>query len=583
VEKMNKKFSVFLMFVGSVLLYLPAMAKELSLSMPDTTIYLGGDIVTMEKDQPTAEAVVTDQSGRILFVGSKASALATYPTSNEFNLDGKTLMPGFIEQHLHPVLGALTLSIPVIAPEEWRLPHKTWPAVLGYNDYMKALSKVEESMGGNQDILWTWGYNQFFHGFISRSKLDGISTKRPIAVWHRSAHEFYLNSAMIAHLGITQEDINKAGPAIAKQIDLEKGHFYEGGFMVYLLPKVFPELANEQRMRQGLQQMVEMLHMRGVTAFSEPGAYIPPNAESIYLEVLGSDNTPMYSFFVPESKLPYYREGKNGVEKAVVDSTTIFPNKGKVRFMKGQVKVLLDGAIISQLMQMKDGYLDGHHGEWIQSPEEVEEITKIFWEKDYQIHVHVNGDLGVETLINIVKKRQDEYPREDHRFTIVHFANSTDEQVRQLKELGAIISINPYYVTGFGEAFSRVGLGKKRAESMVRSASIEKEGMHISLHSDMPMGPADPLYLAWSAATRHTLSGHVLRSDLALSRDAALRGITIEAAYSWQMEKILGSIKVGKIANFTILEENPYKVELDALKNIQVYGTVFEGKLFPVE
>jgi predicted amidohydrolase YtcJ len=182
-----------------------------------------------------------------------------------------------------------------------------------------------------------------------------------------------------------------------------------------------------------------------------------------------------------------------------------------------------------------------------------------------------------------MKRRQAEYPREDHRFTIVHFANSTDEQVKQLKELGAIISVNPYYVTGFGQRFGEVGLGEERAHAMVRLATIEKEGIPVSLHSDMPMAPSDPLLLAWSAVTRQTNEGKVLRPDLALSLDAALRGITIEPAYSWGMEDTLGSIEVGKKANFTILEQDPYKVDVNQLKDISIYATVFESKLFPID
>ncbi len=353
--------------------------------------------------------------------------------------------------------------------------------------------------------------------------------------------------------------------------------------MIYLLPRIYKDLGSEARFRAGLEQMVVMLHEKGVTAYNEPGAFIPEDMVELYKEILGSEETPMYSFFTPESKTPYFMKGKDGVVEAVEEITKTFPDEGKVRFFKNQVKLLFDGAIISQLMMMKDGYLDGHHGEWIQTPQEVEDITKSFWEKDYQILVHVNGDEGVEQLIEVLQRRQAEYPREDHRFTIVHFANSTDKQVKQLKDLGAIISVNPYYVTGFGERFGEVGLGEDRAHAMVRLATIEKENIPVSLHSDMPMAPADPLLLAWSAATRQTNSGKVLREDLALSREAALKGITIEAAYSWGMEDTLGSIEVGKIANFTVLEQDPYKVDINKLKDIPIYATVFESKLFPID
>ncbi len=549
----------------------------------NTSVFYNGTIITMETNQPSAEAVVTGDDGLILFVGEEKEAFTKFPKAKKIDLENKVLMPGLIEQHLHPFLGALTLTIPVIAPEEWILPNKIWPAVTNHAGYMKTLIDLEKSMEDPNEILWTWGYNNFFHGALSREELDAISLTRPIAVWHRSAHEFYLNTAFIEKFNLRQEDIDSMGEEVMAQSNLEKGHFFEGGALLYLLPRIFPQLGNKERFSKGLKQMITMLHQNGVTAYSEPGAFIPLNMIETYMEILGSKDTPMYSFFVPESKTPYYLKGKEGVLDEVEKSTKIFPLEGKVRFLDKQVKILFDGAIISQLMQMKDGYEDGHHGQWIQNPEETDILTKIFWENDYQIIVHVNGDLGVEEIINILEKRQAEYLREDHRFSIVHFANSTDEQIKRLKELGAHISVNPYYVTGFGEKFGEVGLGKERAHSMVRLATIEKENIPLSLHSDMPMAPSAPLFLAWSAVTRKTNEDTILRPDLALSLDAALRAITIDAAYSWQMEDSLGSIKVGKIANFTILEENPYEVDIYKLKDIAIYGTVFEGTLFPIK
>ena len=547
-----------------------------------STLFYGGTIITMEEQQPRAEAVVADAQGKIAFVGDRETALRQYPAAGPLDLQGRILMPGFIEQHLHPFLGALTLTIAVIAPEAWELPDKTWPAVVGATEYLAALRAAEQGMQDEGEILWSWGFNQYYHGALSRELLDTVSSTRPIAVWHRSAHEFYLNTPFIERFGIDQAGIDAVGPEVAAQIDLARGHFWETGALLFLLPIIFPELGNPQRFRAGLIQMVEMLHRRGVTAYAEPGAFIPEAMVPMFQEILGADSTPMYSFFIPESKTPFHQYGEEGVLEAVERTTGMFPKDGKVRFLEKQVKILFDGAIISQLMQMKDGYLDGHHGEWIQKPEEVEAITSIFWKAGYQIHVHVNGDLGLETLIAILQKRMQEHPREDHRTTIVHFANSTDEQIRQLRELDVIISANPYYVTGFGQKFGEVGLGEERAHAMVRLGTAEKAGLSISLHSDMPMAPSDPLFLVWSAVTRHTNEGTTLRPDLALSREAALRAITIDAAYSWRMEESLGSIKMGKIANFTILEQNPYEVELDELEDIPVFATVFEGKMFPV-
>ncbi|QBY05031.1 amidohydrolase [Thalassotalea sp. HSM 43] len=549
---------------------------------PTSTIIYGGEIITMEKQQPSVEAVVVSES-KIVFAGSLNDANKQHPSASSFDLKGKVLMPGFIEQHMHPFLGALTLQMVVIAPEPWQLPDKTWPAAKDEKDYITKLKAAEKALKDPSQILWSWGFNNFFHGQLSREKLDQISSTRPIVVWHRSCHEFYFNSAAVKLFGLKQADIDASGADVAAQSDLDKGHFYEAGAMVYLLPRVFPKMATPERMKAGLLQMREMLHQNGITAYMEPGAFIAPGTEQLYMDILGSEQTPFYSFFIPETKTPLLQYGADGMLAGMEEIKSIFPQDGKVRFLDKQVKILADGAIISQLMKMKDGYLDGHKGEWIQPPEEMETISKVFWEAGYQIHVHVNGDEGLEEVLDMFARRMKSFPREDHRGVIIHFANSTPEQVKRIKQLGLIVSANPYYVTGFAEKFAQVGLGKERAYHMVRLAPLEDQGTSISLHSDLPMAPADPLYLAWSAVTRQTLSFNPIQPELALSVDAAIRAITIEAAFSWGMEDTLGSIKTGKIANFTLIDQNPYTVKPSTIKDINVEGTFFQGKYFPIE
>ncbi|MCK7475912.1 MAG: amidohydrolase family protein [Rhodopseudomonas palustris] len=104
-------------------------------------------------------------------------------------------------------------------------------------------------------------------------------------------------------------------------------------------------------------------------------------------------------------------------------------------FFDKQIKLFADGAIISQLMQMKDGYLDGHKGEWIIPPDQLEQRMRLFWNAGYQIHIHVNGDLGLEVLLGIIEKLMTENPRQDHRTVIVHFANSSEDQVARIARL----------------------------------------------------------------------------------------------------------------------------------------------------
>jgi predicted amidohydrolase YtcJ len=271
-------------------------------------------------------------------------------------------------------------------------------------------------------------------------------------------------------------------------------------------------------------------------------------------------------------------ESISATEKMVALAPT-----GKVSFLSNQIKLFADGAIVSQLMQMKEGYTDGHKGEWIATPQEIRAATKLYWDAGYQIHIHQNGDLGLEVVLDALDRCMRETPRYDHRTVLVHFANSTEDQVARVARLGAIVSANPYYVTAFADRYSQMGLGPQRAYQMVRLGSLVRRNVPISLHSDLPIGPARPLFNAWCAVNRTTTSGRIAGEDQRISVQQALRAITIDAAYSWRMEQEMGSIAPGKLANFTVLDEDPLAVDPMKLKDIPIWGTVFEGRVYPIK
>jgi predicted amidohydrolase YtcJ len=173
-------------------------------------------------------------------------------------------------------------------------------------------------------------------------------------------------------------------------------------------------------------------------------------------------------------------------------------------------------------------------------------------------------------------------PRHDHRTLAIHLAVSRKDQVDRMKRLGVIVSANPYYVRALADAYAQKGLGPERADTMVRLGDIERAGVSYSLHSDMPMAPGQPLFLMHCAVNRTTESGRVAAPDQRASRLAALQGITLNAAHSLRMEAEIGSIVPGKLANFSILEENPLTVDAARIKDIAVWGTVHEGRVLPV-
>ena len=548
------------------------------------TIYTAKKFITMERRVPTATAVAVSGK-RIFAVGSLAqvkSALGDRPYKIDDTFKTKVVLPGFIEQHLHTLLGALTLTVEVIAPEDWVLPGKTFKAANSQAEYRERLKTAEARLKEPNEWLLSWGYQSLWHGKLDRDALDTISTTRPIAIWHRSAHEFYLNSAALKTLGITEEMVAGKGHA-SEQVNWKEGHFWESGITLIATPllRVF---ATPERLSFGIKQLVAYLHANGVTAYNEPGAIYTPEMWTLYEQILGAPETPLYSTYLANGFSILGRVGYDKAIDATEQQIAVAPEGSgkKLMFFSKQVKLFADGAIISQLMQMKDGYTDGHKGEWIMLPEQLEKGVKLYWDAGYQIHIHVNGDLGLETVLNVLERRMRENPRIDHRLVISHFANSTEAQVARIKRLGAIVSANPYYPVAFADKYGQFGLGPKRADAMVRARSVVKNNIPLSYHSDLPMAPSNPLYLAWCGVNRITSSGRVAAPEQRITVDQALRAITIEAAYAWRKEDQIGSIASGKIANFTVLEKDPYTVAPAKLKDIAVWGTVFEGRVFPV-
>ena len=165
----------------------------------------------------------------------------------------------------------------------------------------------------------------------------------------------------------------------------------------------------------------------------------------------------------------------------------------------------------------------------------------------------------------------------------MHFANSTEEQVDRIARLGAIVSANPYYPVGFADKYGEWGLGPERADTMVRSASVLRRGIPLSFHSDLPMCPADPMRMMSYAVNRVTPSGRVAGPEQRINLHEALRAVTIEAARSWRRENDLGSIEVGKLANMTVLDEDPYDADESRIGDIPIRTTVFEGRVFEVD
>jgi predicted amidohydrolase YtcJ len=486
-----------------------------------------------------------------------------------------------VAQHDHPVLAALTMSSEILSIEDWVLPGRTVPAVKDKKDFMERLGQAVKASPDSDATLLTWGYHPAFYGSLTKAELDKISTTRPIIVWGRSCHEMFFNSRTMQRAGITDAVFESFSASAKKQSDIGKGHFWEQG-MFAVLPRIASFAASPQRLQAGLELSRDYMHAKGITIGNEPGGILAKPVQDGVNAVFSSPDMPFrWSFMV---------DGKTMVAKYADDQQVIEESEklaswygGMTSLAPKQAKLFADGAIYSQLMQVRQPFLDGHKGEWMMDEAIFQRGFRIYWDAGYQIHIHVNGDAGLDRVLDALEANLRRNPRYDHRTVLVHFAVSAPDQVARIKALGAIVSGNPYYVTALADQYAKVGLGPQRAAEMVRLGDVTRAGIPWSLHSDMPMAPCDPLFLMWCAVNRVTGSGRVAGPEQRISVEQALRGVTIEAAYSLKLEDEIGTITPGKRGNFTILSDNPLTVDPMKIRDISVWGTVMEGRVLPAD
>ena len=540
-------------------------------------IFIAKDIITLNKNNDSVEAIAT-QGSKIIKVGSKEELTSIYPDATLISdYEKAIIVPGFIEHHIHPFLAAVTMNSEILAIEDWQLPSKTSIGVRDRSSYLVNLSKIEENHPENQSLI-SWGFHHYFHGKLTRHDLDNISSTRPIIVIHRSFHEFILNTPAMDLLGINknvftnlEEDEHLA--------NFEDGHFSERGAII-VLPALMQVLAAPKELIKGLQKTKKYLHSNGITVIGNPGSMYNKDLQAAKNLIFGNIDSPFESYFFPSALNLSEQFEIHEVLDAAKDQTKW--GLGKLNYLPKHIKLFADGAMYSQNMVMRDGYLDNHKGSWLMNLETFENLFRIFWDDGYQIHIHQNGDAALDRILLTLEKNLARRPRADHRTTVVHFGYSAKDQLKKMKELGVVVSANPYYVTALSDLYSRKGVGYKRSQEMVRLGDAIEAGIKVTLHSDMPMAPASPLMLMHAAVNRDNFAGKVAGPNQRITKIEALKAVTINAAYILRLEKLYGSIEVDKYANFTILDKNPLKIKNNEIKNIQILGTVLKGDSHPL-
>lgn len=546
--------------------------------MSPMTVFTARLVRTMEPSMPTAEAVAV-RDGQIVEVGSLETMrpwLSAYDHEIDDTFRDHVIMPGFIDPHLHPSMAAVLLPMHFTTAVEWDLPWGDVGAVRSREELLERIIELDAELELGEP-LFAWGHHPIWHGDIDRVTLNEISANRPIVVWHRGYHSLIVNDACLEWMEVDLEAARRH-----PQVDVDRGAFYETGLgFAYRYLNRF--LLDSERFRSGLDRMRQVIHHGGQTTIGDAalGLYGFEEEWKDLVAVMERSDTPFRIQLMP---FTYGPDGDDRSDAEMVQRMLSYPerNTHRLRF-SDHVKMFADGGFFAELLMLKPpGHLDQRHGEWMTPPERFEQIARALWNAGLKIHVHCSGDLGVELVLRTLEKLQWERPRFDHRFTFEHLGISSAQQVRRMATLGAQASVNIYYVYELSRAFADNTVGYERASQMSRLGSLERAGVPFAVHSDFTMAPARPLNNAWVAANRINESGEVMCSNERASLDAAMRAITSNAAHILGLEDEIGSLRWGKKADFTILEADPYEVGAEGLRDIPIWGTVFEGEKFQI-
>ncbi|MGA9238375.1 amidohydrolase [Robiginitalea sp.] len=532
------------------------------------TVYYGGDIITMEGAVPQYAEALVIRNGTIEFAGASEEAMKKAgPGHKMANLEGKTLLPGFIDGHAHfgnfglQAVGALLLAPPDAACKdiptliqtlkEWNTPENRaltgWIFGTGFDD-----SVLEEKR------------------FPTRHDLDQASTEFPIMITHISGHFAVVNTKGLEILGFTAETPDPEGGIIRREADGESpnGVLEELAAIPYMMQALMPK--TQEGANRFFNEGQDMALSYGYTTAQEGRAMqnhelLASKAEAGQLKL---DVVSYIDYMFVDQYM--------GSEWNSKDYT------GHYRI--GGMKVTLDGSPQGRTAWRTQPYLlppDGQGPDYAGYPaipqdSTVQAIFEKGFKNNWQILVHGNGDAAMDQMIRALKPNVEKYGIGDRRNTLIHGQYIREDQIDAFKELDVILSLFPLHTFYWGDWHKQI-IGDSLGNRISPVKTALEKGLNVTIHTDAPVALPNLMRVVWTAVTRTSRSGAVIGEAERLTPYEALQAITIWSAYQHFEEDRKGSLTPGKLADLVILDNNPLKVDPMEIKDIQVLHTIKEG------
>ncbi len=555
-------------FILGALVALTAIAAVVGIRLmqpapPASQAFVNGVVLTMDSQDSQHQAVLV-KDDRIVLVGSTDEVVAAADKSTEIHdLQGKTMIPGIIDAHGHfpgtglnvvavdlagePVgrVTSIAQSIAMMAERAQDTPEGRWVIGLSYDD---------TAMQDNRHF--------------TREDLDRVSTTHPVYALHVSGHFGVANSMALDLLGIDATTPDPRGGEIARNDDglptgllIEEAHT-QAAEVVY-------DFSIRQQYQIGRNATDHYLS-RGITT-AQNGLATKGILEGMSLfSKMGL--VPLRLVVWPDESLA--EQIVNGeIDPARYESE---------KFDVGAFKLVFDGSIQGFTGFLSDPYLStpsgehaGYRGHLRGSKEAFFEQVLTYHKAGHQIAIHANGDAAIDVAIEAFENALSKHPQTDTRPIVVHAQMASQSQLAEMKRLGMTPTFFSAHTYFWGDRHENIFLGTNRASTISPLRSATDQGLTYTIHLDSPVVPMEPMMMVWNATQRTTASGTVLGAQERITALQALRATTIDAAWQIHKEETLGSIEVGKLADFTILDQNPLTSE--TIRDIQVVKTIVGG------
>jgi predicted amidohydrolase YtcJ len=544
-------------------------------------ILSGGTILTMERSQPRAEAIAIS-GGTIVAVGAKDEVMAhAGPNTRNIDLAGRALLPGFIDAHGHfanalRVVGWANIQRPPAGPVT---------SIASLQQVMREHVASHPVAKGEWVIAYGYDADGFSDGRpLDKADLDALFPDNPVMVIHNSNHGAVLNSRALAIAGFDASTPDPAGGVIVRRPGSTEpaGLVMETAFIPLFLH--MPQPSEEDRLAQfdAAQRLYTAKGITtaqdGATAAGDLGLFQRASREgrlSIDLVLL-----PLV-LEVPtmlRERFPDFHGKTLEMPQPALDAFGKYHDRLKLQ----GIKLVVDGSPQGKTAFWGEPLLTpGPNGEenWrgqpMFPPEQLNASVAELSAQGVQLFAHCNGDAAIAMMIEACHKAGLK-PEQDHRTVIIHSQFMAPGQLEQYAELGLHPSFFTVHAFFFGDTHL-ANLGPERAGRMSPMASAMALGLHCSNHNDFSVTPIEPMRMIDTAMTRRSRTGVVLGESERVSAEAALRALTIEAAWQIREEDSKGSLAAGKRADLVILDADPTATAPEHLNDITVVATLKDG------